>query len=121
MLAFTNTAVEEAKREKGEPRSHRGVEVDCVARLKLFAVVIKGQSPPPAPVASVPQIRFPAESVSIVLQLGMLLTVNPPPVILSPPAIVDVAVVDVAKRNGAPILVPDSIPPENVDVAVPFI
>ena len=37
---------------------------------------------------------------------------------VTPPAKVEVAVVEVAKKYGAPILVPDSMPPEKVEVAV---
>ena len=51
----------------------------------------------------------PAEKVDVELE----------PETLMKPANVDVAVVDVALKYGAPIFVPDSIPPPNVEVAVP--
>ena len=48
----------------------------------------------------------------------IVVTLREPPVIWMPPAKVEVAVVEVALKYGAPILVPDSMPPENVEVAV---
>ena len=57
-----------------------------------FEVEVKGNEPPPAPVASVPQTIFPLESVSSAsVQEVSVETLSPPPVTESPALMVEVA------------------------------
>jgi hypothetical protein len=63
------------------------------------------------PLLSVSRVELP-------LQLRTVANLNPPPLMVSPPAIEEVAVVEVAMKYGAAILVPTSTPPEKVEVAL---
>lgn len=84
--------------------------------------------PPPPPVASVPQVTMPSPSVSK-LQFARLFIRNPPPVILRPPEMVEVAMVEVAKKEAntgvlearrvdVPTPLPTITPKEGVEEAI---
>src|SRR3989338_3989426 len=89
--AYSNTEVEEAERAMGEPLNHICVVVEFASCPKLVVGVQAKELP--APVSSVPQTKFPAESVSMVLHEVSTLSFNPPPVRMRPLAKVEEAVV----------------------------
>src|SRR3989344_4501255 len=90
------------------PLRMRSVDV-ALAPTPPHVVGVQAKAPPPAPVASVPQMMLPSTSVSNAwLQLATVESLMPPPVTMRP-LMVEVAVVE--RRV-------TSTPPAKVEVAV---